>query len=219
MDRLSQRYGYLAIALIFATTVLLPATGCSVFTLVAYLTKGTDIPADYNGLRGKKVAVVCRPIGEASYRNPGVAQRLAREIGSLLKQRVPKIELVDPRKVEKFMDENSWDEFVDVGEAIGADIVVAIDLHSFSLRQSQVLFQGKAEVTVAIYECGGDGQPVFEKILPRILYPPNTAIPETEITESEFRRKFVSMIADQIGRHFYAHDRGMDFAMDARAFK
>ncbi len=218
MDRLSQRYGYLAIALIFAATVL-PATGCNVLTLAAYLVKGTDVPPDYDGLKAKKVAVVCRPIGDLSYRNSSVAKHLAREISLLLKQRVPKIKLVDPRKVEEFTDENSWDEFVDVGEAIDADIVVGVDLQSFSLYQSQVLYQGKAEAMVGIYECGGDGRPVFEKVLPRILYPPNTPIPASEITESEFRRKFVSMVADQIGRHFYAHDRGLDFAMDAEAFE
>ena len=218
MDRLSQRYGYLAIALILAATVL-PATGCNVFTLAAYMIKGTDVPAEYAGLREKKVAIVCRPIGDLSYRDSSVAKHLAREIGTLLKQRVPKIELVDPRKVEAFTDENSWDEFVDVGEAIGADIVVGVDLQSFSLYQSQVLFQGKADVMFGIYECGGDGLPVFEKILPQTLYPPNTPRPTTEITESEFRRKFVSMMADQIGRHFYAHDPGMDFAMDAEAFE
>jgi len=218
MDRLSQRCGYLAIVLICAVTVL-SATGCSVLTLAAYLVKGTDVPADYEGLKEKKVAVVCRPIGDLSYRNSSVAKHLAREIGLLLKQRVPKIELVDSRKVEEFMDENSWDEFVDVGEAVDADIVVGVDLQNFSLFQGQSLYQGKADAMVGIYECSGDGQPVFERVLPQTLYPPNTGIPASEITETEFRRKFVSVMADQIGRHFYAHDRGMDFAMDARAFK
>lgn len=218
MDRLSQRYGYLAIALICAATVL-TATGCNVLTLAAYLVKGTDVPAEFDGMKDKKVAVVCRPMGDLSYRNSSVAKQLARQIGMRLKQRVSKIELIDPRKVEEFTDENSWDEFVDVGEAIGADLVVGIDLQSFSLYQSQILYQGKCDAMVGIYECGGDGQPVFEKILPQTLFPPNTGIPSSEITEPEFRRKFVGVMADQIGRYFYAHDPGMDFAMDAQAFE
>jgi hypothetical protein len=218
MDRLSQRYGYLAIALVLAATVL-PATGCNVFTLVAYLAKGTDIPPAYPGLEGKKVVVVCRSIGDLSYRGPSVAKKVAREIGALLKKRVPKLELVDPREVEEFIDENAWDEFVDVGEAIDADVVVGVDLQNFSLYQSQILYQGKADAMVSIYECGGDGLPIFEKMLPQTLYPPNYGIPATETTEREFRQKFISVMADQIGRHFYAHDPGADFAMDAQALK
>ena len=219
MDRPSRQYGYLAIVLILAASVL-PSGGCrTVFATVAYLVKGTDVPADYAGLEEKKVVVVCRPMVDLTYRNSNVAKRLAREVTLLLKERVPKIEVVDPREVEAYVDENIWEDFVEVGEALEADMVVGIDLRSFSLYQSQVLYQGKADAVVGVYECGGDGQAVFERTLAQTLYPPNASIPTYEVPEPEFRRKFVRVMADQIGRHFYDHDPHADMAMDAQAFE
>ena len=37
-------------------------TGCSTLLTVAYLIQPADMPAEFNGLKGKTVAVVCRPI-------------------------------------------------------------------------------------------------------------------------------------------------------------
>ena len=37
--------------------------------------------------------------------------------------------------------------------------------------------------------------------------------------EAEFRREFVAVLADQIARHFYAHDPYADLAQDAAALK
>ena len=44
-------------------------------------------------------------------------------------------------------------------------------------------------------------------------------IQKSAIREIEFRREFIGLLADQVGRHFYAHDRYADFASDAKAMK
>jgi len=44
-------------------SMLLAAAGCrTVFTTAAYLIKGTNVDAEYEGLREKRVVVVCRPV-------------------------------------------------------------------------------------------------------------------------------------------------------------
>jgi hypothetical protein len=44
---------------------LLPLlSGCSTLLTVAYLVRPNDVPAEYAGLKGSHVAVVCRPIVE-----------------------------------------------------------------------------------------------------------------------------------------------------------
>jgi hypothetical protein len=58
---------------------------------------------------------------------------------------------------------------------------------------------------------------VFEKTLPQTVYPPNSGVPTSERQEAEFRRAFVKVLADQIARHFYAHDPNADLAQDALA--
>ncbi len=205
------------VLLVLLAVAALPAVGCqSLMFTVAYLWNGTDVPPEFDGLKGKKVAVVCRPLPSLQYSNSNVGRDLAGQITLLLAQNVPKIKIIDQRKVAKWSDENRWEEYTEVGKAVKADLVVGIDLESFSLYQMQTLYQGKANATVQVYDCKS-GKMLFEKSLPQSVYPPNTGIDTSEMTEPEFRKKFMLVLADQIGRHFYAHDEHADLAQDSTA--
>ena len=173
MARPSIRHG-IALLMVLAVAVL-PAVGCqSLMFTVAYLWNGTDVPPEFDGLKGKHVAVVCRPLPSLQYSNSNVGRDLAGQITLLLEQNVPKIKIVDQRKIAKWTDENRWEEYTEVGKAMKADVVVGIDLESFSLYQAQTLYQGKANATVQVYDCKS-GKMLFEKTMPQSVYPPNTA--------------------------------------------
>lgn len=216
MDRNLGQHRRLGTTLILCGLIL-TASGCtSGLATAMYLIRGTDIRAEYNGLKDKRVAVVCRPLVDLQYRSSNAAKDIGRELGKLLKQGVRKIDVIDHRKIAEWLDENSWDEYVEVGRAVEAEMVVGIDLEHFTIFESQTLYQGKANVTVRVYDCQ-TGEMTYEKILPQIVYPPNTAIATSEKQESQFRREFVRVVADQVGRHFYNHDRYADFASDATA--
>jgi hypothetical protein len=218
MDRSSvRRIAAFALAMMIAA---LPAVGCrSALTTALFLIKGTDVDPDFGELKGKKVAVVCRPLVSLQYRNATAARDLAQQVTTLLQKQVPKIETMDQRKIAKWTDENTWEEYHEVGKALKADMVVGIDLEGFSLLQGQTLYQGKANATVRVYDCHQGGKVVFEKILPPSVYPPNSGVPTSDRSEAEFRREFLAILSDQIARHFYAHDPHADLAMDAAAFK
>ena len=128
--------------------VVLPAVGCreGLFT-VAYLFKGNDIDPDFAELKGKTVAVVCRPVASRLYANSNVGRELAQQISLLLQEKVPKIKVIDQRKIAKWTDENTWDEYPEVAKAMKADMVVGVDLESFSLYLGQTLYQGKANAS------------------------------------------------------------------------
>jgi hypothetical protein len=98
-----------------------------------------------------------------------------------------------------------------------ADIVVGVDLESFDIFQGQTLYQGKANASIRVYDCKDGNKIVFEKHIPQSLYPPNSAVPTSDRTEGEFRREYILVLADQIARHFYAHDAYADYAQDASA--
>jgi hypothetical protein len=218
MDRPSFRYG-LALAMALAVAVL-PALGCrEVMTTALYLWKGTDVDPDFAGLKGKKVAVVCRPLVSLQYRNANVARDLAQQITVLLQKQVPKIQTIDQRKVVKWTDENTWEEYPEVGKALKADVVVGVDLEGFTIFQGQTLYQGKANASVRVYDCKNGGKVIFEKNMPQCVYPPNSSVPTSERQEADFRREFEAVLADQIARHFYAHDQFADMAQDAAALK
>lgn len=216
MNRCSFRRAFLVGAAIVAA--LAPCWGCrSVLTTAMYLIKGNDIDPDFKELKGKNVAVVCRPLVSLQYRNSNVGRDLAQQITLLLQEKVPKIKTIDQRKIGKWTDENTWEEYVEVGKAMKADMVVGVDLEAFDLYQGQTLYQGKAAGTIRVYDCQHGGKLVYEKALPPSTYPPNVGVPTSERTESQFRREFVLVLADQIARHFYAHDPYADVAQDARA--
>jgi len=201
--------------LVLATT-LSSAWGCtSMLFTAAYLLKGNDVPAECDKLKEKRVVVVCRAMVTLQYNLARVDQDLAQEVGNLLRQNVSKIKVVDHRKVAEWMDEHTWEDYVEVGKALNADLVVGIDLEQFSLYKSQTLYQGRANTEIKVYDCH-TGKLVFRKRPPEAVYPPNREVQTSEARESDFRRQFVRVLADQLARHFYPHDRYENFAMDAK---
>lgn len=199
--------------------VMVVSTGCSSAIVTAvYLLRGREVPGDYEGLKGKKVAVVCRPLVGLAYRDSHVAQDLSRRVGLLLKRNVKKIEIVEQSKVESWIDEHSWEEYTQVGKAVKADMVVGIDLEHFNIYEGQTVYQGKARVGVKVYDCQKK-ELAFEKQLPQVVYPPNHVVSAAEVQEADFRKEFLAVLADYIGVLFYRHDPYAHFAMDAMALQ
>ena len=208
--RFSRLCGLLMLLLMLATS-----GGCtSALATAVWLIKGPDIPAEFDGLRGKRVVVVCRPLTSSLYTNPGIAKEISRQVGLLLKRHVFRIDPIDQRKIDEWIDAHTWDEYTEIGEALEADMVVGIDLERFSIFQSQTLYQGKAIFAIKVYDCNS-GELVFERRPPQSIYPPNHFVSTQDQQETDFRREFVGVLADQIARHFYPHDPRAYWAMDA----
>ncbi len=213
------RTGQPCVIMLMLAAVLASAGGCtSLLFTAAYIFKGNDAPAECDKLREKRVVVVCRPVVALRYSNARVDQDLAQEVGALLRQNVPKIKVVDHRKVAEWMDEHAWEEYAEVGKALKGDLVVGIDLEHFELHQSQTLFQGRANTEVKVYDCQ-TGKLVFNKRPPQAVYPPNRVVQTSDVQEADFRRQFVRVLADQIARHFFDHDRYENFAMDSKSIE
>jgi len=106
MDRFARQCGHL-LAIGILATIVTAGSGCrSLFFVPLYLIRGTDVPAEYNGLKEKKVAVVCRPeVTLAMGKHMGAARDLAREVNRQLAKKVPKVQMIDQQKVEEWIDE------------------------------------------------------------------------------------------------------------------
>jgi hypothetical protein len=195
------------------------APGCSSALATAmYVIQGSDVDPEFEGLQGKRVAVVCRPVANLEIRAQNAAKRIARTLSQLLKQRVPRIEVIDHQQVAEWVDNNGSDEFTEIGRAMDADLIVGVDLERFGVLEGQTIFRGKANVIVEVYDCARD-ELIYEKHLPQIVYPPNRVVSASEQQEAEFRREFVAVVADQVGRLFYRHDRYADYALDAASLR
>lgn len=194
------------------------AAGCSALATAMWVVQGPNVPAEFKGLSGKTVAVVCRPSDSSLYAHPNVGKELAREVARLLRRNVRKIDVVLDQKVAEWMDENTWNDYTEVGKALNADLVVAIDLNSFRIYQGQTIFQGRADVTMRVFDCA-TSEVVFERRPPEIVYPPNHVISASEVHERDFRNEFIKVVADQLARYYYPHDPRAHIAMDAAALR
>jgi hypothetical protein len=211
-----RRYCVAGAVLLAAVTL---SSGCTnlLFT-AAYLIHGTDTPAECDKLAGKRVVVVCRPVVALQYRDARVDQDLAEAVSVLLQKNVKKIKVVPHRQVAEWMDEHTWEQYVEVGKALNADFVVGIDLGRFELRQSQTLYQGKATTEIRVVDCHTK-EVVYKKQPSQTVYPPNRVVQAGEMQEQQFRQQFLRVLADQVGRHFYPFDPYSDFAMDSKSIE
>jgi hypothetical protein len=201
-----------------AVLVLLPLlSGCSTLLTVAYLVRPHDVPAEFAGLKGSHVAIVCRPIVELEFSDAGSARELTNVVDQQLRQRIRGINVIGQHEVARWLDENSWVDYPALGKAIDADYVVGIDLEQFRLFEGSTLYRGRAAVTVRVFEVK-TGEVVFQKRIDKYEFPANGAIPTSDRSESEFRTMFLTMLGQRIARSFYAYESRDVFAEESLTF-
>ena len=189
----------------------LVATGIYIFQ------GGNLVPAAYEGLEEKRVVVVCRPPSSSEYRHAGAARNLARRVSGLLATNVPGIDVVATREVDNWADESDWEDFKEIGNAVGADMLLHVELDDFSLQKGRTLYQGRARVTLSIYDMQDRQRLVWNESLGELLYPRRSGIPVQDKPEMQFQREFEEIVSNEIAKHFYAHDPHESFALDAMA--
>lgn len=199
--------------------LLLPlAGGCSLITTVAYLVQPEkDAPAEFKGLRGKHVAIVCKPIVELEFSDANSARELATMVGSLVAQNVRKARVIDQREVARWIDENAWVDYPTLGKALDADIVVGIDLEQFRMHEGSTLYRGRASANVRVYDVA-EKQVLFEKRLDSFSFPGDSAVPAADQSETQFRALFLQVLARKIARSFHAYDSRATFAEENLTF-
>ena len=120
-------------------------------------------------------------------------------------------------EIYKWVDESDWGDFRELAKAVHADTVVHIELDDFQLYKGTTLYQGRADVTVSVYDVQNHNRVAWDRHLGEVLYPTNSGIPAQDKPVQQFEREFVDIIADQIATNFYRHDPNANFAMDATA--
>jgi hypothetical protein len=218
-DPLVARHGTIRSLLRHAALIALTltsTTGClGTLANLVHMTTGNTVPANYTGLKGKRVAVVCVSSSE-SFGPSYASQALASEVGKMLKANVADVTVIPPQTIANWIDRNDWDSLNSraVGEGVKADMVVSIDLDSFSLHDGKTLYKGRAEVNVVVYDMLNGGIEAFAYNPPEVLFPENSGFHTTDMSEDNFRRQFLSILASRIARQFYPYDVKEDYARD-----
>ena len=191
--------------------LLITASGCSTLLTVAYLIRPEDVPAEYKGLRGKHVAVVCRPVVELEFTDAGTARDLAQRVGANIRDNVRGTKVISQQEVSRWLDENAWVDYPTLGEAVDADLVVGIDLDHFSLHEGSTLYRGRTTAHLRVFDVA-DGMVVFEKQLEDFTFPADSAIPTADQSEQQFRGLFLRILSGRLSRPFHAYESRAYFA-------
>ena len=219
MDRsLARNHTWCMAAL--ATVVMFSTTGCvhSILATGIYLFQGGDIvPAECEALEDQRVVVICRPPSSHEYRHAGAARDIGKQTSRLLKEKVSGIDVVSPNEVDNWVDEQDWDNFKDLGQAVKATRIVYIELDNFDLYKGSTLYQGDAEVNVTVYDMTDRGEEIWERNIGQILFPRNSGIPAADKPVQKFQAQFVDIVSQQVASHFYKHNPNATFALDAVA--
>ena len=208
-----------ALAAILVTISLAPSSGCTFVAQTIGALEGHEIvPAKFSGLEGKRVAVVCIDVN--SLAGPGdEADLLARGVSTQLSQNVKNIKMVKQSEIHDWIDQQDQAliDFRNVGRGVKADMVIGIDLNSIATRDVGTLLQGRANISVKVFDMSRPDEPVYEKPASVIEFPEHGARHVTE-SEGNFRMMFLRILAEKISKDFYAHDRTLDFGRDATYF-
>lgn len=203
------------ICLFLMIVCLSPTVGC-VGLLANFLNvMGAGLmPPAFAGLEEKKVAVVC--VSNSQLFGPtSTSMELGNRINRLLASKVKDINIVPSQRIEDWIDQNGWDmiDFVAVGRGVEADMVVAVDVDSFSLHDGATMFKGRSTVHLVVYDTHS-GAEVFSTSPPQIEFPTTAGVPATSTSKREFRRMFLDVVAGRLARNFYAFDINEDVASD-----
>jgi hypothetical protein len=206
------------VIVLVAASITISQTGCGVVGLMAqvsYWIYGDKIAPQTHCLEKKRVAVVCLDPG--SLKGPGnEAAALAKAISNALAYNVEGIDVVRQQEINDWIDTHDDDltDFRDVGRGVKAEMVVGVDLESFTLHEGQTLLKGRANVAVKVFDMTQNGKVVYETPSREIAFPKNGARHVTE-SEANFRTIFLHTLAQKVARDFYAYDRLEDYGGDS----
>jgi hypothetical protein len=202
-----------AVALLMATLCF--CSGCGAMATVQYWLYGLKVDAKFDGLKKKRVAVVC--LDSNSLKGPGSeADAIAKAVSTILSYHVEDVEMISQSKIADWIDSHDQDltDYRDIGRGVKADMVVGLDLESFSTHEGQTLLKGRAKVSIRVFDMAKGGEVVYEAPTNEISFPEHGARHVTE-NESKFTIAFIHILAQKIAKDFYSYDKLEDFGNDA----
>jgi hypothetical protein len=195
--------------------LLLTQTGCLGLVSNLMHAVGADrIPAECEELKDSKIAVVTMT-DQSQYTDDIAARLLSRKVSELLAMEVKNVTLVHADAVQEWRDVHGWDstDYVEMGKAIKAEKLLAIELTDMRLRDGATLYRGRAAVTMKVFDIESE-KVLFHKEIDEFTYPVNAGQYTSETTEPRFRKLFLGMLAKRIARTFHPYDFADTVALD-----
>ena len=199
--------------------------GCDPRTLMYFLQPNEPSippPKDAPSLEGKKVVVLTHVVSGAAMEFQSLDRDITKKVTAIFKEKVKKIELVEPDKVASWVDDHpQWTSSEEVAKAFDADIVIYLEVETFQLQNPGDIgvFEGTAKthimVTEMAYPKNDRGKP--DKKQPKeakevyddyrdTVFPIRSPIPvDSGVSRGTFKTKFLQVVCSEISWHFIGH--------------
>jgi len=208
------------VMLLGLAAVIATSAGCVGLTaqLLYWVNGGNKIEPEFEGMKEKRVAVVCVS-NSSSYGPNSFCSLLERRVGMALREQGDKIEVIPSDEVADWIDSNDWNQmdYREIGRGVNADLVLGLDVGDLRLHEGQTLYQGRVTLTITVYDMQDDGKVAFRRTMPDFTFPQNGPRHATEMTEARFRSLFIEVLAKQVAKYFCPYMFEDDFARDATA--
>ncbi len=180
------------------------------------------VPAPGPKLEGKKVVIVTHAASNAMGDYQSIDRDMAKEVNALLREKVKKIDLVDPDKVWTWLDAHpDWTNPADIAKAFEADMVIFLEIEGFQVAAPSDLnvLQGTArthiQVTEMAYPTNSKGKPIKDKpkedkeIYEEYVdteFPARGPIPiDSGVSRGAFKKKFLKVVCAEVSWQFVDH--------------
>ena len=187
--------------------IMVPTAGCIGLAAQAlYVLKGHKTPAQFDGFKNKRVAIVCVSDQDA-IGSDLMTHRVCQLLSVQLAQNVKGIEIVPQSDITELLKSNSWErvDFAEVGRHVNADYVLAVELSSYSLDEGSTMYKGRAETTTSVYDMKKNGTLVFTKG-PEDFSFPRDGRPKMQSKRREFENAYLSRLTTYLAQYFFKHD-------------
>lgn len=210
---------------VWGTLLAVAALGCNPLNIAAFMfARDEKVPAPYplafdkEGPKKDKdeVVVLILPQLAPGYGREFVtadrdlAERLAKALPEMAKENkekgARKLRVISPTQVDKFKIANPhWKQMGagDIGHKLGADFVLEVWLDKMRLYQpnsQNSIYEGRAEVSVSVYETGETGGSMKDRYTLAFMYPKGLVRDAAAIAESEFKKQYLDALTVEVAR-------------------
>lgn len=207
----------LLLPLAVLTTVTISSIGCIGFAAnMLHAIHGNNRPAAYDGLAGKRIAVVVS--SDKGIGTDATSSLLTSYIEMLLNQNMDEeTDVVRQSEVERWLDSHGWNDsdYVEIGTGVDADCVLAVEVMNMKMKDGATLYRGQADITASVYDIASGGKILFKQDIPEFSFPQIGGTPITDTSEAKFRSMFLTIVSQKIAGLFYEVEATQDFAQDA----
>jgi hypothetical protein len=186
---------------------------------IVYAIRGNDTPAEFDGLKDKRVALICNTSGAVA--SEAVTSMLTSNIVSSLNRNLPKADIVRQEEIDRVLEKQEFNDGDQqkLAASVRADYLVAVQVDNLKLRDGATLFRGQSDIKVTVYDMKNSGRIVFEKEIIEHSFPKNGGTPITDTTEARFRSAYLQLVGYRVASLFHPVDPTFDVALDATSSK